>query len=222
MLLYYITDRTQFKTAHKQEILEGFRQSSLLEAVTMACNASVDFIQLREKDLPTRQLETLASKVVAIVRETGAGTRLLINSRIDVAIAAGADGVHLRSDDISSAYARKVLLQAGCTKPIVGVSCHTLTEIQKAAAHQADLAVFGPVFGKQGSARLDTGDIGLNALEAACKAAAGSGMRVLALGGITRDNAWQCIDAGADGIAGIRLFQEANIAETVGELSHSR
>src|SRR5579864_2154995 len=97
VLLYYITDRTQFLPDRDQEDLEGFREARLLATIEAACAAGIDFIQLREKDLPLRRLEALASRSVSIVRKHAATTRLLINARSDVAISAGADGVHLRS-----------------------------------------------------------------------------------------------------------------------------
>ena len=103
MLLYYIGDRTQFSGP------ESVRRERLLEKIAEAARCGVDYIQLREKDLPARQLEALAGAAVRVIEENGlrktgtreAGTCLLINSRSDVAFAAGAGGVHLRSDDIS-------------------------------------------------------------------------------------------------------------------------
>src|SRR6202163_4984216 len=102
-LLYYITDRSQF---HGDELA---RRHGLLAKVAEAARAGVDYIQLREKDLSARKLETLAREVVAAVRENSPSTRLLINSRTDVALAAGADGVHLRGDDVEPREVRQVL-----------------------------------------------------------------------------------------------------------------
>ena len=99
-LLYYITDRSQFRGD------ERARRRDLLAKVAEGARAGVDYIQLREKDLSTRELEMLAREVVAIVRENSSLTRLLINSRTDVALAAGADGVHLRADDVGPREAR--------------------------------------------------------------------------------------------------------------------
>ena len=100
-LLYYITDRSQFRGD------EGARRRALLAKVAEAASAGVDYIQLREKDLSARELEMLASNALAAVRNSaplktenrGVRTRLLINSRTDIALAVGADGVHLRADD---------------------------------------------------------------------------------------------------------------------------
>src|SRR5579883_1958169 len=92
MLLYYITDRSQLVSDLSLPDSEDLRQARLLANVEAACAAGIDFIQLREKDLSTRELEVLASKVVTIVRRSGQRTRLLVNSRTDVAISVGADG----------------------------------------------------------------------------------------------------------------------------------
>src|ERR1700724_1350794 len=102
-LLYYITGRSQFPGD------EGARRRALLAKVAEAARAGIDYIQLREKDLSARELETLARQVVAAVRENSPSTRLLINSRTDVALAAGADGVHLRADDVEPHEVRRVL-----------------------------------------------------------------------------------------------------------------
>src|SRR6266481_619801 len=102
-LLYYITHRRQFRGD------ERARRDALLAKVAEAARASVDYIQLREKDLSTRELETLAREVAERVRENSPSTRLLINSRTDVALAAEADGVHLRADDVAPHEVRQVL-----------------------------------------------------------------------------------------------------------------
>src|SRR2546430_196567 len=88
---------------------EAPRRNALLAKVAEAARASVDYIQLREKDLSTRELETLAREVVELVRENSPSTRLLINSRTDVALAAGVDGVHLRADDVAPHQVRQVV-----------------------------------------------------------------------------------------------------------------
>ena len=219
MLLYYITDRTQFPGD------EASLRRCLLENVAQAVRSGVDYIQLREKDLPPRQLEVLAREAVAMLRELRTGakelkTGLLINSRSDVALASGAGGVHLRSDDISPAEVRKIWTRRGAAAPsagsgqaparvTVGVSCHTPGQVAHAAAQGADFAVFGPVFEKKA-----TPPAGLDALQQACR----ERIPVLALGGITGENAESCIQAGAAGIAGIRLFQENEMGKVVAAL----
>ena len=211
-LLYYITDRTAFVGD------EYSRRRRLLKKIREAASAGVDYIQLREKDLPTRELESLAREAVHVIREALAtdhcplATALLINSRSDVALAVQANGVHLRSDDISPEEVKAVWkCGAGAPAraipsddPVIGVSCHSPAEVTKAAASAAAFAVFAPVFEKKNAS-----PAGLNLLHEACQA----NIPVLALGGITLANVQSCLEAGASGIAAIRLFQENDIAE---------
>lgn len=202
MLLYYITDRTQFPGD------EAARRRALLEKITEAVSCGVDFIQLREKDLNTRDLEALANSAARIIQKSTAKqtTRLLVNSRIDVAIATGADGVHLRSDDIS-------ITQCGggrLTRPtIISISCHSPEEVAQAASEGADLALFAPVFEKK-----DVPGAKPTGLEA-LRQASSHKIPVLALGGVTLENAHSCLDAGAAGISAIRLFQKNDIRRVV-------
>ncbi len=219
MLLYYITDRSQFPGN------EASRRRRLLESIAQAVRCGVDYIQLREKDLSARALEILTHEVVAILHQQRTGnkelkTGLLINSRTDIALACGAHGVHLRSDDISPAEVRRIWTQCGAGAPsassgqalgrvIVDVSCHTTAEVARATAEGADFTVFGPIFEKNGA--LGAKSAGLDELRKACR----EKIQVLALGGITVENARSCIQAGAAGIVGIRLFQENEISRLV-------
>ena len=224
MLLYYITDRAQFPGT------EARRRSRLLEKIAEAARAGVDFIQLREKDLSPHDLESLARDAVSVIHACSQpatrNSQLLINHRTDIALATGAGGVHLRSDDISPADARAILSRNSKLETrnfLIAVSCHTAADVALAEAHGADFAVFAPVFEKSGRP-----GAGLDALRRACaravapdpKVEAGEvhSMPVLALGGVTLDNARACLDAGAAGIAAIRLFQENDIAEIVARL----
>jgi thiamine-phosphate pyrophosphorylase len=210
VILCYITDRTQFPGS------ESARRKRLLQKIAEAARAGVDYIQLREKDLPTRELEDLAREAMRVLLETRnskLGTRLLINSRADVALATGAAGVHLRSDDLSPREIRALWARAsrnqkrGISDPILSVSCHTLDEVARAAAARADFALFGPVFEKDGAKTPS----GLARLRRACR----QRIPVLALGGVTLASARACLDAGAAGIAAIRLFQQNDIASVV-------
>lgn len=233
-LLYYITDRTQFGGDEAQ------RRRKLLAKVSEAAACGVDFVQLREKDLSSRELESLAREALAAIHNQRAGnqTRLLINSRSDVALAVGADGVHLRSQDISVRDARTVYESIAASrrglKPVpfndlsfraeavsfqnpssrissgpwvVTVSCHSEEEVRAASAEGADFVVFAPVFEKKNG----SSTTGLDGLRRACQ----KNVRVLALGGVTLENSRSCLDAGAAGIAGIRLFQENEISAIV-------
>lgn len=213
MILCYITDRSQFPGP------ESARRRRLLAKIAEAARAGVDYIQLREKDLSTRELEQLACEAVRILLETRNSkleTRLIINSRTDVALAAGAHGVHLRADDISPREVRRLCTFAARHSPLaarpflIGVSCHTVAEVARAAAVRADFALFGPVFEKDGV----TAAGGLSRLRRACR----ERVPVLALGGVTLENAGPCLEAGARGIAAIRLFQQNDIADVVRKL----
>jgi thiamine-phosphate pyrophosphorylase len=197
-----------------------------LEKIQEATRAGVNYIQLREKDLPTCDLESLAREAVRIIAQLRTEnqelrTALLINSRTDVALAVGADGVHLRSDDVSPQEVRLVWQRqyecgAGAPAransprdPLIGVSCHSLEEVAQASDSATTFAVFAPVFEKTGS-----NPAGLSLLHKACAA----NIPVLALGGITLTNAPSCLEAGAAGIAAIRLFQDHNMADVLKQL----
>ncbi|HEY2496937.1 MAG TPA: thiamine phosphate synthase [Candidatus Angelobacter sp.] len=208
MKLYYITDRSQFGGNGREQ------ERRLLEKIAECAMAGVDWIQLREKDLSTHALEELAGKAMAAVG--GSGTRLLINSRIDVALACGAHGVHLPGNDLAASEVRAILMRTGAAEPVIGVSAHSAAEIASAEAHGADFAVFAPVFEKSGL----TNPEGLAELRRICNRqdAAQPPMQVLALGGITLKNAHHCIAAGAAGIAAIRLFQDNDVYAVVKKL----
>jgi thiamine-phosphate pyrophosphorylase len=210
-LLYYITDRTAFAPD------EPTRRRRLLEKIHEATIAGVDYIQLREKDLSTRDVESLAREALPTAHHP-LSTALLINSRTDVALAVGADGVHLRSEDVSAEEVKAVWKKCGADTPVrqpspkaplLAVSCHSPAEVAQAAANGATFAVFAPVFEKKNAS-----PAGLTALRHACKAK----IPVLALGGVSLANAHSCLEAGAAGIAAIRLFQENDIAEIVKQL----
>jgi len=209
-LLYYITDRSQFCGD------ERARRASLLAKVAEAARAGVEYIQLREKDLSIRDLETLTRQVVERVRENSTSTRLLINSRTDVALAAGADGVHLRVEDVAPHEVRLMMEICGhrpCPSTtdhfLVAASCHSQEEVIRAESEAVDFAVFAPVFGKSNAPGVQP--TGIDALREACRAK----IRVFALGGVTLENAAACLKAGAAGVAGIRLFQENKIEDVV-------
>ena len=212
MLLYYITDRAQLPGSQSEKC------ERLLTAARTAARVGIDLIQLREKDLPARKLEALARALVQELKEFPQ-TRLLVNSRIDVAIAAGAHGVHLPANDISASEARVIFAKAGVVHPVIGVSCHTVAEVALAESHGADFAVFAPVFEKEKDSKKMPA-AGLAGLRDACNRppAAAARMPVLALGGVTLENAAACLACGAAGIAAIRLFQTENIVEVIHRL----
>ena len=227
MLRYAITDRVRLAAESGQQT-EPARQAALLHQAARLAADGVDFLQLREKDLSAAALASLARNILATLRAGPAhpAPRLLINSRADIAIATRADGVHLTSspDSLTPMQVRALYAAASLPEPIVSLSCHTLAEVTRAASsapeNRPTLILFGPVFEKVvaeisapevqvseksiADKKISAGT-GLDLLRAACLAA--EPIPVLALGGITPANADACLDAGAAGIAAIRLFQ---------------
>jgi len=181
------------------------RQKLLALAARWAA-AQVEYIQFREKDLPVAELEQLACAINGILSAAGGKTKLLVNSRADIAIAAGGAGVHLTAapDGLTPTQVRALFANAGRPAPVISVSCHTLDEVIRASREQVDLILFGPVFGKTVAGIEVTPAAGLDALRSACVAA--GEIPVLALGGVSDANTAECLAAGAKGIAGIRLF----------------
>ncbi len=195
-LLYYITDR---------KALPG---EDLLPIIEQAVAAGIDLIQIRERDLPVRRLLALVEEAV---KAAGAGpTRILVNDRLDVAVAAGAAGVHLPAhgfpvDEVRRSY----------PELLIGASTHNLDELRRAADGGADFAVFGPVF-ETPSKKAYGPPLGLEQLAQAVRAV---NIPVLALGGITLENTADCLRAGAAGLAAISLFQQsADLEETTKRL----
>jgi thiamine-phosphate pyrophosphorylase len=173
MKKYYITDRRS---------AGGFR--TLLDIIRDQFSLGIDMVQIREKDLPARDLFEFT---LAVLEARGVqAAKILVNTRADVALAARADGVHL-----PASAPREV--PEGL---LIGRSCHTLEEVKRA---RANFVTLSPIFASPGKGEA----IGLDALHAASKL----GPPVYALGGVTWENAESCIQAGAIGIAGIRLFQ---------------
>ena len=166
----------------------------------------VGYVQLREKALPDGELLALARVIVAdIASVRGAELKLLLNARPDIAVAAGeAVGVHLtsRAGELTPRQVREVFGEGAAR--CVSVACHTVEEVARAHAEGADLVLFGPVFEKRVAGLHIRDGSGLEQLRRACRTAKGT--PVLALGGVTEENAGACVEAGAAGIAAIRLF----------------
>ncbi len=185
-LFYYITDRTQ---------LAGI---SLTACIQRAVDWGVDFVQIREKDLPDRRLFELACQAVSMSR--GTKCRILVNGRADIALAAGAHGVHLPSMGLKASEMRAWIPKGF----LVGVSVHTEHEIADACSQKADYVLLGHVFPTL--SKRDYGPcLGLDFLQMACSRAA---LPVLALGGMRPDMIGPVLEAGAAGVAGISLFQK--------------
>jgi thiamine-phosphate pyrophosphorylase len=177
----------------------------LLSLVEGWSTGGVHFIQLREKDLSAPTLQSLTQEVMAKIDRSR--SKLLVNvstpESAALALAAGADGVHLAGKPRPGA-ARSVRQAFRSPSPIISVPCHSLEDIDVASHEQVDLILFSPVFEKVSGEKLSQQAQGLDGLRLACAAA--RGIPVFALGGVTAANASDCVAAGAAGIAGIRLF----------------
>ena len=169
-------------------------KNEIIQKVRDAVAASVSIVQIREKLLTAKQVFELTRDAVAIASQSS--TLILVNERFDIAMAAGADGVHLRSDSIGPSDVRRVVPPGF----MIGVSTHSADDVLKARNAGADFALFGPVFSTPGK----PGAVGLEELRRTCKAAAP--FPVLALGGIDGSTAEAAINTGAAGIAAIRFM----------------
>lgn len=192
MLLYAITDRRQLAGG------EAERRAGLVTLARQWARGGVDYLQIREKDLPREELLTLTRQIVGAVKNEAKKTKVLLNGEVSIALEAGADGVHLPGGAASNAALVKNKIGR---EAIVSQSCHSSNEA--AAAREATLILFAPVFEKV-TAEAGLPGQGLKALEDTCRAAAPT--PVFALGGVTLHNAQACITAGAQGVAAIRLF----------------
>lgn len=207
-ILCYVTDRNSLAASAGPA-----REAALIERVRNAAAAGVDWIQVREKDLEARPLFDLVSAGIAAVR--GSAAKLLINDRLDVAWAAGADGVHLGENSLPIGEVVRAKHRSGPENFLVGASCHSPEAAARAAHEGANYIFFGPVFATPSKAAFGAPQ-GLARLAEVCR---GVSIPVLAIGGITAENAAACLEAGAAGIAAIRLFQEtSDLAALAGKL----
>lgn len=196
--LCYITDRLSL----------GSR--SLPATIQSAITAGIDLIQIREKDLDTRPLLELVEAAVAVAQ--GSATRVIVNDRLDVALAAGAHGLHLGGQSMPAGQVRAAVPPDFQ----VGVSCHSAEDVWAAEQAGADYALLGPIFETPSKLRYGP-PLGLDTLKQALRRV--QRMPVLALGGVTLDRAAPCLAAGAAGIAGISIFQQPDsLAERVAAL----
>ena len=173
--------------------------SEILRLVRAAVDADVPLFQIREKSLHARVLYELVARAAEITR--GSNTRLLVNDRSDIARAAGADGVHLTTQSLPPEVVRSLF----GSEFLIGVSTHSLDEARAARAGGADFVVFGPVFETE-SKRAFGEPQGLNKLAEVTREL--GEFPVVAIGGITLDNVDECFQAGARGIAAIRLLND--------------
>jgi thiamine-phosphate pyrophosphorylase len=185
--------------------VEGRAAEALLADTRRWAGEGLEFVQLREKWMEAGEMVAVAKAMVGVIREAGGRTKLLVNGRVDVAVAAGAAGVHLtaRVGELSVEQVRRVFARVG-SEAVVSVACHSVEEVRRAVAAGVDLILFGPVFEKRVEGVLVSGGMGLETLREACGVA--GEIPVLALGGVTGEGVKRCIEVGAAGVAGIRLF----------------
>jgi len=187
LIEHFVTDRRRF----------GLSTDALIDRAAEAARRGVDVIQVRERDLPDRDLVALVRRVVEVTAGTGA--RVLVNDRLDVAVAAGAAGVHLRSDSPSASRIRAI---AG-SGLLIGRSVHSTPEVDAAVADGGcDYLMFGTVFPSSGKPEGHP-IAGLDALKDVCRR---SPLPVVAIGGVDRSRVEHIEAAGAAGFAAVGLF----------------
>ncbi len=198
-LAYYITDR------HSCPL-------PVLQQIEIAVAFSMDLIQIREKDLPTRPLMDLAVRAQMLAR--GTRTKILINDRLDIALSAGLAGVHLGNHSLPPAVLRAHTPQDF----LIGVSTHSCEEFERAENEGANFVTLGPIFRTPSKAAYGA-PVGLAVLREVCMRAT---IPVLALGGVDLNNYQSCLSAGAKGIAAIRLFQtsQGDLRGTLGRVQN--
>lgn len=216
-LLCYVTDRKALFRSEGEGSLDLLQQK--IDAILAA---GIDWVQIREKDLSAKELSRVVRAALrSSARHSAANAlppRIFVNDRLDVALAEGAGGVHLGGSSLAvtdaselvreiSASARRgtAAERIGTTDFLIGVSSHSRAEAEAAASSGADYIFFGPVFATPSKAAFGAPQ-GLERLTDVCRAIA---IPVIAIGGITLENAASCASAGASGIAAIRLFQDA-------------
>lgn len=223
-LLCYVTDQQSLVAAETSEANQSFDPNKLLlEKIAAATAVGVDWIQIREKDLSGKECSLLTREAVRLASSSpgDAGTsisskteaarelvstRILVNERLDVALAAQAGGVHLGEKSLPLEEGQRLVKSLHREKDfLIGVSCHSLEAAKAAERGGASYLFFGPVFTTPSKASYGAPQ-GLKCLAEVCRAVP---VPVLAIGGITLENAADSLSAGASGIAAIRLFQEA-------------
>lgn len=217
VLVYLITNRLGF---HESGRLSPISRELQLAAIEIASRSGCQLIQIREKDLEAGELIRFTREAIGLARPHGA--QVLVNDRLDVALASGADGVHLRQTSLSPSATRRGAIRAGRAGLLIGVSTHTLMEAQVAESEGADFIVCGPVEATR-SGRSDgplKQPLELTELAAICERIK---IPVIALGGLNPANFQNALGAGAAGIAGISIFQQMmTLEKTVARLQAGR
>lgn len=185
--------------------------AALSAKIRIAVAAGADWIQIREKRMCGRDLIAAARAAVAIAAERrDSRAKVIVNDRLDVALASGAHGVHLAGDSMP---VREIVSwrRAGNAPPefSIGASCHSFADARAAESSGADYVFLGPILDTP-SKRGYGAPLGVETLANACRTAR---IPVIAIGGVDETNASDCLRAGAAGIAAIRMFQENDAAE---------
>lgn len=178
--LYPITDRRLSGLSHAEQV------ARLIEG-------GAAFVQLREKHLSPREFYVEAEEALRVARARG--VKLIINDRVDIALAIGADGVHLGQDDMPPSAARALLGEGA----VVGFSTHSVAQAIAAARMPVDYIAVGPIFETKSKEKPDP-IIGLEGLRVV-RASVGASVKLVAIGGVTRENAPSVLAAGADSVA---------------------
>lgn len=208
ILLYLITDRRAF--LRSVEITHEDLPRLQLDAIGKAARAGCQLIQIREKDMSAKALG--AFTLAAIERARPHGARVLVNDRFDVAMATGADGVHLRASSIPAREVRAIAAKKGLNDFLIGVSTHSIVEARRAEEEAADFIVCGPIYDTP-SKRAFGAPLGLDVFAEIRNAVK---IPVLALGGINLSNYHGLLRRGAAGIAAIGLFVDPdNLERTI-------
>src|SRR5262245_34983721 len=208
IFLYLITDRLAFLRSH--EITHDDLLRLQLLAIDKAARAGCQLVQIREKDMSAKALAAFTRAAVERARPHGA--RVLVNDRFDVAIAAGADGVHLRASSIPARKVRGVAANKGLDDFLIGVSTHSAAEARSAEEGGADFIVCGPVYDTP--SKRDFGHpLGLEGFTEILNAVR---IPALAIGGIDLSNYSEPLRRGAAGVAAISLFTDVkNLEQTI-------
>lgn len=196
----------RFCAVTDRKLLGGKWQRKIINVVRDAIVGGIDAVQVREKDLSSRELFELAMDLRKITKNKAL---LYINDRIDIALAVKADGVHLGANSMHISYARKLF------RGLIGVSCHSVKDVLEAEKNKADYVFLGPIYYTPSKSKYGK-PLGIDVLKEVRKKIK---IKIIAIGGINETNVKECINAGADGVAVISsIFASDNPKESAKEI----
>jgi thiamine-phosphate pyrophosphorylase len=205
-IVCYVTSRQPLRAADGPA-----ENAEIVEHIRAAIDAGADWVQIREKGQPGREVLALARAAVALGAAKGAS--VIVNDRLDVALATGAGGVHLGGKSMPAREVAQWCRAGNAPREfLIGVSCHSLEEARTAESAGASYIFFGPVF-ETPSKKAFGAPQGLARLSEVCRAIR---IPTIAIGGVDESSGLECLRAGAAGVAAIRLFQHSR---TPGELA---